>query len=53
MSNKKENLIKWVVVFFVVVGWVLGFMYFSRFFNVECGVYITGDSTTVDCWKVN
>lgn len=67
MSKKKEDLITWVFVSFVVVGFLLGFMYFSRFFNaatlhtqvinpkpnVECVVVSATDSTSVDCWKTN
>ena len=62
----KEKIIIGVCAFVVVVGFVLGIMYFLRFFNaatlhnqvitpkegVECVVVSASDSISVDCWKV-
>ena len=64
---KKETLIYSVIGFVALCGLVLGFMYFTRFFNaatlhtqviqpkagVECVVVSATDSTSVDCWQVN
>lgn len=61
----KEKIILGIVVVVVVIGLVLGGMYFLRFFSaatlhtqvinprpgIECVVVSATDSTSVDCWK--
>lgn len=63
----KNNILLYLIVFVVIIGFILGAMYFTRFFNaatlhtqiinpkngVECVVVSATDSTSVDCWKVD
>jgi len=62
----KEKVITGIIVTVAIIGLVLGFMYFARFFNaatlhtqviepapnVQCVVVSASDSTSVDCWKI-
>ncbi len=61
----KEKIIVGVVGTVIVIGLILGIMYFLRFFSaatlhtqvitpkpgIECVVVSATDSTSVDCWK--
>ena len=63
----KEKIIFGVITVFVVIGLILGGMYFLRFFSaatlhtqlikpkagIECVIVSATDSTSVDCWKTN
>lgn len=62
----RDKIIVGVIGVIVILGVLLGVMYFARFFNaatlhtqvinprngVECVVVSASDSTSVDCWKV-
>jgi hypothetical protein len=66
-SRMKDKILIGTFGFVAIIGLILGFMYFARFFNaatlhtqiitpkqgVECVVVSASDSTSVDCWKVN